>query len=575
MRHPLHVVLPLVAVLLLLGLDHGLPHRYVPDDSVVKCALGMARDAGGGELGLAQALVPPSGKYTTYPYLLPYLSLGAVGARYVVGRITGEWGGAGEFAESVFDDPTPAWFAVRLLFALITLALPWAVYRAARELDRDRAEAGVAALLAGTSLLVVQYAHTTRPWAPMVTFGALALTFTLRLRRRRDGRAAAGAFGFAALAGASHPAGLAALGIPVLGALLFRLRPSVTITGLVLSLALLLGLGFPYLVVHGEDTGQGVIESADEAGVQIGGQAFDPTAFGGRHAAKTARSWLGYEPVLVLAGFVGLWRLRRRDGRAWWLLGPPAAAFAVAFLLYDGTHVRYLMPTTPFLALGAAAALREAARRVPGRAPKLLLAAVVALPLVQAARLDVLLSRTDTRTLAVELALAASSEDDVLAVDGFGSYYGPPLTPSSASLLAVMDKVPLNRSEQRILQRADAGLPEPETARHVFPVGRFYRFDSYYPTDYLQPDAPRDLQSVFEEWSVTVYVQVDRLPDEARRQPITDMLAWWGELVGELSPTGRRAPALAELPTDMAFPLTDLWTYERPGPWIRVWRIRR
>ena len=68
-------------------------------------------------------------------------------------------------------------------------------------------------------------------------------------------------------------------------------------------------------------------------------------------------------------------------------------------------------------------------------------------------------------------------------------------------------------------------------------------------------------------------LQVDRLPDEARRAPITQLMAERGELVSELSPTGHSAPSVAELPTDMQFALTQLWTYERPGPWVRLWRL--
>jgi hypothetical protein len=46
-----------------------------------------------------------------------------------------------------------------------------------------------------------------------------------------------------------------------------------------------------------------------------------------------------------------------------------------------------------------------------------------------------------------------------------------------------------------------------------------------------------------------------------------------GTLALELSPTGRTPPREAALPTEMSFALRDLWTYQRPGPWVRVWRL--
>jgi len=60
MRHPLRVVMPVVAALLLISIGHGLPHRYVPDDHAVRCALGIARDLGNPDLPRLTALVPPS-----------------------------------------------------------------------------------------------------------------------------------------------------------------------------------------------------------------------------------------------------------------------------------------------------------------------------------------------------------------------------------------------------------------------------------------------------------------------------------------------------------------------------------
>ncbi|HZL99611.1 MAG TPA: hypothetical protein VFD43_05090, partial [Planctomycetota bacterium] len=162
MRHPLPIVLAVIAPLLLLSLGHGLPERYVPDDHSVRCALGIARDLGNPDLPRLSALVPPSGQYTTYPYLLAYLDLAAVAVVYAGGRLTGAWAGAGEFGEAVFADPTLAWLPARAIVALLSLALPLAVYRAARRLGESKAGAALAALLGGSSLLMVHGAHVER-----------------------------------------------------------------------------------------------------------------------------------------------------------------------------------------------------------------------------------------------------------------------------------------------------------------------------------------------------------------------------------------------------------------------------
>jgi hypothetical protein len=240
--------------------------------------------------------------------------------------------------------------------------------------------------------------------------------------------------------------------------------------------------------------------------------------------------------------------------------------FIAAFLLYDGTHVRYLLPAVPALALGAAAFLRRIAR-----GPGLVVAIVLTMvPVVQAVRLDWVLGQTDTRTLAAERIVALTERGDVLAVDGFGSYYGPPLLATAASLERLPDEIPLNRSEERVVV---TGGPGPGQARDVVPVARFYRFDSYYPSDYLLGSTPLEVDAFMASRAVSVYVQVDRKPDEVRRQPVTDMTATRGRLLWEVTPTGSSPPLRAELPTDMGRAFLDVWRYRRPGPWVRVWAL--
>jgi hypothetical protein len=598
----------LVALLLGLSLDHGLPNRYVPDDTVVRCALGMARDAAEG--GGLSALVPPGATYTTYPYLLPYLDLGALGVRYVIGRVAGEWGGAGAFAEAVFADPGIAWLPGRLLSVLLTLLLPLGIYRAARELRRSKNEAALAALLAGTSLMVVQFAHTVRPWTPMLGFAAVALALGLRLQRRRRVRDVALAFLPAALAGATFQVGLAFLAVPFVawglvfvkakgrsshaegrGRLLLGFLAGLVTAALVLAL-----LGYPFKWVHGLGSGTGFQtgESAlisEQGGrvIDIGGQAFGVTMLSGARFWPVLRSWLGYDPVLALVGLAGLvlWaRCGQGRSRNWLLVVLPGALSCALFLLYDGSHVRYMMIAVPFLALGAGRVLAGLARR--GTGARVLACALLAIPLVQSARLDMLLAREDTRSVAARDLLAVIGADDLAAVDGLGSQYGPPLVPRGETLQLMMSDqaaratgpeqagmIWLSRSEQRRVAELEAGLSPSPNARYLLAPQRYWKYMSYYPTDFLFAGEGESLslERWMDQWGVDVYVRVDRAPVAEPRAPVDEFAAEHGALVYEISPTGHSAPSEAALPTDMDFALTQLWRYERPGPWIRAWRL--
>ncbi|MED5331017.1 MAG: hypothetical protein VX916_06965, partial [Planctomycetota bacterium] len=182
--------------------------------------------------------------------------------------------------------------------------------------------------------------------------------------------------------------------------------------------------------------------------------------------------------------------------------------------------------------------------------------------------------RLDTRTEAAVAIESLSSSRDVIAVDHQGSYYAPPLQSTSASLEKIESFVPLTSSERRHLSQVATGVAEDSPrARHLVPVSRFWVFDSYYPSDYILAETGLDLGSFFREHGVTMYVQIDRFPDEQRRQPVTDLLAERGDLIYALSPTGSHPPSTAALPTDLAFPLVDLWKAFRPGPWVRVWKL--
>ena len=571
MKRPLLLALVVVAPLMLLSLGHGLPQRYVPDDHSVRCALGIARDLGNPDLSRLSALVPPSGQYTTYPYLLAYLDLAAVAVVYVGGRLLGAWAGAGAFGEAVFADATLAWLPARLISVALSLLLPLAVYRCARRLGRGKPAAALAALLGGSSLLMVHGAHVERPWAPVAAFTAVTLAASLRLRRRRRVRDVVLACLPAGLAAATHPIGVLAFGLPALAALLWRPRLPALLAGPAAGLLLAVLVGYPYLLVYQQDTGRGAIAGQLEATevVDIGGQAFALDRFHGRVLGRTLRGWFGYEPVLLALGLLGLPGLARAArGRGASLLVVPPLFLAVLFLAYDGTHVRYLMPATAFLALSAAALLQRLAGR--GGAARLAAAALVAVPLLQAARLDLVLGRTDTRTLAALELPAVIPPGERVAIDG----YAPPLRPTAASVDAIDELVWTTRTEVRALDLARAGVPEPADARDLIPVGRFWRFDSYYPDDHeLGP--PQELGAWMDEWAIRWYVQVDRLPDDERRRPVTELTARRGRLVSVRSPArdGVSVPHEALLPAEMLFPLTELWRTARPGPLIRCWRI--
>ncbi|MHC4892402.1 MAG: ArnT family glycosyltransferase [Planctomycetota bacterium] len=587
-------VLP--AGLRLAAIDHGLPQNHVPDTHVVRGALGMAKD---------KTLAPPIGRYSTYPNLLPYTLLPVYAAEYVGGRALGRWGGSGEFANAVLDRPELVHLPARVVLALLASLASYFVYRAARVAGLGPG-AWVAGGLVATSLLHVQFSVQERPWAPLVTFTALSLWPAVRYVR-------AGRLGDLILCGialglgaATHQAGLPLLLVAGLawaaGPLGWKRRDALVGRLLHGSLAvgafavLALAVGSPQRFIHGAPE-QGAVagfeEGADdlEADVQFGGQAL-VVELRWESAETLSRAFLGYDPLLLGLGLVGLLVAVRR--RVLW----PAAGAALAWGAFFGTnqndHVRYLLPLVVLLALPAGAAVQVASRRF-GRPVSVLLVLALSFPAANAVRLVWALRQDDTRTLAAEQ-LTALPEGSVVAVDR----YGPDLPLSLPALERLASLRELSRRETfrlEVLRARAEGHDVPLAGGDGFDliaVGDLFRFDERHLGSELAPGIEAvgtTPDAVLDALGVTHVLLVDRDPTDAypsllvfdgpslpfergRRAgepaPLMPPLDGLSEPLWILDPSADADPVEARLPTELTFALGSLWRLERPGPRLEL-----
>lgn len=567
-------------------IEHGLPRNYIPDTHVVNGALGMAKD---------RDPVPPVGRYSTYPNLLPYTLLPIYAAQYALGRVRGDWAGTGEFRNRVLEHPEVAHLPARLLVALLGALTPWVIWRTARAAGL-REGAWAAAWLAATGLLHVHFSVQERPWAPLVFFMALAAWPCARYARTGSGRDLALA-GFAAgLAFATHQAGLLALAIPGLGWLLGPVgwrrdelgRRLLQGVGCVALFALVaLTLGHPYLIRYGLGReGMAAEQQMGDQGINIGGQGF---IFDLRWASveRLGAAIVGYDPVIVLLGLVGLWgSLALRGTRAVTLF---TLLWAALFFTNHNDHVRYLLPVTVLLALPAGLAVEMLASR---RWTWILLGPLLLLPLVQSARLDWLLRRLDTRAIA-EVHLRGLPEGARIAIDR----YGPLLDPDRASLERLASWRPLGARESHrllLLQALDEAGVDPEgrlpggRGRDVVRLEDLFRFDEragVYRVAAARRDLGRDAAEVLRALGVTHLVLVDRRPGDgipplllhrpsaapaAGGDPPGAPLVLTGPPRLRVDPSREGIAREALLPTEMDFPLIGLWEVVRPGPLIEV-----
>jgi dolichyl-phosphate-mannose-protein mannosyltransferase len=375
-RWLLAVVLAGAALLRLIGIDFGLPFPYAAIDERIV----TDRVAG----FLTGDLDP---HYFAYPSLCFELH-GVVGfARYVVGRIGGEWTTLAQFRERCWLEPGILLLPSRWLTALLAIATVWAASRAACEVARvagsgsramRRTAAVVGALAVATCFLHVSNSRTITVDIPCVLFGALALAHSLRHTRTLRRRDLVMAALHAGLAGSSKYYG-ALFALPVAAAAIVAATRAARAAGggalragvrsLALAGATTLAaflLTSPYVVLDWPAFARDF--AFLEHHVEGGHYGHDPTGNGALVYGRRLWSELVGPPLLLAAALGALLLLasRRRPGNpgtALVLLLQPPLHFAL-IASFKAQPPDYLLPLLPALAAAAGAGIAVLASRL-------------------------------------------------------------------------------------------------------------------------------------------------------------------------------------------------------------------
>lgn len=568
-RRLVALIVALALLVRLAPIDHGAPRGYVPDGHVVRNALGMARD---------KDPVPPISKYSTYPYLVPYLLLPIYGAEFALGRATGKWSGSGEFGNAAKERPSIVQIPARVLMAVFGALTAWAVFRAARAAQLKQG-AYVASFLSATSLLNVQLSTHERPWTAVVFFGALAAWRAIEFSRSGKRRELLWSGLAAGLSFSCHQAGLAFLALPGLAwladgrgwrgqKLKSRLVDGFACVALFALVAAL--VGHPYRIRYGATPAESIIGGGEHATLDLGAQPL-ALGFSFSSAARLSRTLLGYDPALVVLGLAGLYfALRRRE-----LHSTMAGCVVIGlFALFNPSdHVRYLMPACMLLALSAGVFVDRFWDSRPLRFASF---ALMALALVQAVRFDVVLRREDTRN-EFERTLAELSAGSVVAID----HYGPTPERSRAALERTARLRELYGREAHRMAYFEAGLEPPGGAGiDAIGVEDLFGVDANTLEYGVRDDervraigsTPRE---VLASLGVTHLVLAKRRPGEEAR-PLETLVAGQRP-IAVLDPSAEPDDPCHEafLPTEMDFPLRALWEVDRPGPRLELYALPR
>ena len=436
------LVLALSLLARLVAIRHGMPHAYNADEELHYVPQATRAADGDWYSGYFEN---PSG----YTYLVALLY------RVVF------WGR--DVSMMLVDDPGAVFTVARLVSALLGTATVAVVYVAGRGFVDRRAGVWAAALF-GFAFLPVFYSHQALNDVPTLLPLTVALAACLAVCERgswADLLLAGGAVGVAAATKylAAPMALVVALAV-LLGVLKGRTRPVAGLARLaaaaVACLVALVALN-PFIAVEfGKFWANVTGQSAQAATTKLG---------------QTGSAWVGY-PVTLLWGFglvplvlavLGLVLMWRRDrGRALLLICFPVILY-VAMAMQGRYFGRWMLPAYPALAVLAAYGAIRTVDAVLARVPRLrphsavALVATVALaqPVVDVVRSDALLTRTDTRVIALTWIL-----DEVPAGDGI---VVEPAVPGSYGRVlrnAGLELYPVARPFQAYEQTLHPGLLE-------------------------------------------------------------------------------------------------------------------
>lgn len=422
---PLLVLTILALVLRIWGLDFGLPYAEArPDEMII---IRQAFGYGTGDLN-------PHCFY--YPSLFSYLVFFAYGVYALILLLTGGIQCAWDLVIRFAEDPTIFFLIPRMISALLGAVTVPAVYILAREVS-SRRSAVISALLLSVCYLHVRESHfgvADTAMTAFVVLAAIPILSIVRKSRVRDYVVAGVLSGLAT----SLKYNAALLAIPVLvahwcscgmagrGMISRILSRKLWIAALCMIGAFALTSPFVFLDWRA---------FARDFAWQMG-------HLGGAENVRLARGWI-YFPLfslrygvgvlmLLLAGVGAIWCLWRKRK-----IGLVLLAFPLAYYLVMGSGyavlARYVVPLVPFLCLFAGVAIGEFAftwlrslfgAKYAWSGLAALVVLVAAPSLCSTVRLDNLLSRDDTRELAVRYVRESLPAGSVIG--WVGTRYGLP-----------------------------------------------------------------------------------------------------------------------------------------------------
>jgi 4-amino-4-deoxy-L-arabinose transferase-like glycosyltransferase len=549
------LVLAAALGLRLWGVTHGLPYAYNADENAdfVPGAIGLF----GHSWNPHYFVNPPA-----YTYLLHV--------------IFAAWFGGGDGVASAYTtDPSSVFLVARATAAIVGTIAVGLTYLAGARLF-GRGPGLLAAALLGVAFLPVFYGHLALNDAPTLAPIALSLWGTAGvLRRGRTVDFVIAGAGLGLACATKYTGGVVLVPLLAAGLLGPRRSSTAAVRGLVIAGAVAVAVFLaanPYAVLDVAAFREGLGHQRDASDAALGKLGLTETS-GWAYYAWTLTWGLGWAPLG--AAIAGLVVAAGRDRRLLAVLGPAV----LLFLLFMGSQARFfgrwLIPILPILCLLAAYAVSELVLWLRARrggtvlaplAGAIAAAALCAQGLLHTVHGDRVLSRADTRNVTRDWMVAHVPARSRIVVE-------PGVVPDGWAS-DVGRAYPGAQDGRRWIKYATSRSKIANDGSVLPGRGRVVNIEDYERT--LRPWLIDRYERGGFCWVVTGSTQRGRA--DAQPSVVPGAIAYYRELerradvVYEASPYDRGAAPVA-FNFDWSFDFYPL-AYERPGPLMRVYRLR-
>jgi hypothetical protein len=547
----LAAIVVLAATLRLVGIGHGLPDVYNPDEvNIMARALSVARD-----------LNP---HYFLYPSFFFYFLFGAMGGLYVLGRLTGAYGSLGEFQTQFFEDPSAFYLAGRLVGVVTALLAVIVTYRLAHR-HFGRTVARASSLFLAVAYFHVRDAHYVKHDVPVSLLIVVALVFFDRAMDKPSWNRylAAGAAMGVAFATHYYTIFLAptfvlchwiTLRFREFGKLAVAAVAS-AVTFFVLSPYVLLEL--PVALEHMRANRQVVVDRSFDAGTSL----FPSLP---AYVKFLAEQGLGY---MLLGLMVVGWILMTRRGwrpLAIWGAFPLMFVVLISYTFFAG---RYLNPIAPSLAVAGGLAIGAIHRRWGSRVAMVVTLVACIQPLYNDIQIDRLFSGEDTRTVAQRWILDNVPDGAAIALQS----YSVPVPQSKDSFQASLaSNDALDELERRGKYSYLAEVAEKSRPSYpLFFLGKGDEKNRIY-FDYSDV-ADRELEPLLSRDVKVVIIRYAPQGSPPQVSKFFDGVRARGKLLKRISPFANDAPGIAPYLDNEDWPARSALTHK--GPLVEIWSL--